>query len=58
MNNKTNKILTALGQIKVGLVRTAEPFVGGLVAHVFGINTLSVIACKLVLSTRTVFCSK
>ena len=58
MNNKINKILTALGKIKVGLVCAAAAFVGGLVANVFGINTLSVIACKLVPSTRTVVCSK
>lgn len=45
---KVNKILTTLVEIKVGLVSTTFPSVGRLVAHKLGIDTLSIVARKLV----------
>lgn len=47
-SRKVNKILTTLVEIKVGLVSTTFPSVGRLVAHKLGIDTLPIVARKLV----------
>lgn len=51
-----NKILTTLVEIKVGLVSTTFPFVGRFVAHKLGIDTLAIVARKLVVIAGLVNC--
>lgn len=55
-SSKMNKILTTLVEIKVGLVSTTFPFVGRLVAHKLGIDTLAIVARKLVVIAGLVNC--
>lgn len=47
LTGRTVRFLT-LVEIKVGLVSTTFPFVGRLVAHKLGIDTLAIVARKLV----------